>query len=138
MSDSMIQDISNMLHKLARECPGASFKSDFDQERGCMLVSYSIPEGWDDDNIFWDKLFDIKSILKTNYPDNPPLFCQDERLFSLTDNALRIDYGHETICCTYPENYQDFVSDQYPEYEFILEDGMDKFPNGFIEYSLAA
>ena len=92
----------------------------------------------DDDNIFWDKLFDLKRFFNESWPDNYPLFCENERLFNLSDRA-------ETICNDKNRGIESVSSDPCEfsipmscQHNFSLDDDMNEFVGDNFEYSLAA
>lgn len=87
----MMESIKKRLSMLAKSCPGVVFRYEYDEAKERALVSYSLPSIIDDDNIFWDKLFELKRLFNESWPDNHPLFCENERLFNLSDRADTIE-----------------------------------------------
>lgn len=128
----------NQLSMLAKSCPEIVFRFEYDEAKERALVSYSLPSNIDDDNIFWDKLFDLKRFFNESWPDNYPLFCENERLFNLSDRA-------ETICNDKNRGIESVSSDPCEfsipmscQHNFSLDDDMNEFVGDNFEYSLAA
>ena len=118
----MMESIKNQLSILAKSCPEVVFRFEYDEAKERALVSYSLPSNIDDDNIFWDKLFDLKRFFNESWPDNYPLFCENERLFNLSDRADTCEFSIPMSC----------------QHNFSLDDDMNEFVGENFVYSLAA
>ncbi len=86
----MMNTIESQLSDLAKDCRGVEFKFEYDPARERVLISYSIPSSMNDDDVFWDKLLELKQWFNREWTENHPLFCENERLFSLSPNAKLI------------------------------------------------
>lgn len=84
-------DITDFLSLFLEDHPNMNFRIEFDEIRDKFLVSYHFTEGVDDEDLVWDHLSNLHAVLEERFGDNSPLFCEDNRLFKLSDKAVIIN-----------------------------------------------
>ncbi len=90
---AMEQDLVSMLKQLTTEFPWLSARYEYRKSWATFLVSYAPScTMFSDDNIL-NRMMVLEDKLIDKYGDDAPLFCEEERLFSLTSKATLIENG---------------------------------------------
>ncbi|WP_455106780.1 hypothetical protein [Porphyromonas sp.] len=87
------EDLVCMLTQLTTEFPWLSARYEYRDPWATFLVSYAPSNKmFSDDNVLL-RMMELENELIAKYEDDAPLFCEEERLFSLTPGATLIEYG---------------------------------------------
>lgn len=87
------EDLVRMLTQLTTEFPWLSARYEYRDPWATFLVSYAPSDKmFSDDNVLL-RMMELEDELIAKYEDDAPLFCEEERLFSLTSRATLIENG---------------------------------------------
>lgn len=87
------QDLVRMLTQLTTEFPWLSARYEYRDPWATFLVSYAPSNKmFSDDNVLL-RMMELEDELIAKYEDDAPLFCEEERLFSLSSGATLIENG---------------------------------------------
>ena len=87
------EDLVCMLTQLTTEFPWLSARYEYRDPWGTFLVSYAPSKKMFSDNDVLLRMMELEDELIDKYGDDVPLFCEEERLFSLTSRATLIENG---------------------------------------------
>lgn len=87
------QDLVRILKQLTNEYPWLSARYEYRDPWATFLVSYAPSDKMFSDNDVLLRMMELEDELIDKYGDDAPLFCEEERLFSLTSGATLIENG---------------------------------------------
>lgn len=87
------QDLVSMLKQLTTEFPWLSARYEYREPWATFLVSYAPSDKMFSDDDVLLRMMELEDELIAKYEDDAPLFCEEERLFSLTSGATLIENG---------------------------------------------
>lgn len=87
------QDLVRMLKLLTSEYPWLRAHYEYRAPRATFLVSYAPSNKIFSDDEVLLRMMELEDELIDKYGDDAPLFCEEERLFSLTSRATLIENG---------------------------------------------
>ncbi len=87
------QDLVRMLKQLTTEFPWLSARYEYRKSWATFLVSYAPSCTMFSDDSILNRMMVLEDKLIDKYGDDAPLFCEEERLFSLTSGATLIENG---------------------------------------------
>ena len=87
------QDLVRILKQLTNEYPWLSARYEYRDPWATFLVSYAPSDKMFSDNDVLLRMMELEDELIDKYGDDAPLFCEEERLFSLTSRATLIESG---------------------------------------------
>lgn len=86
IENSLIQWFDEMLKKYA----DVSFKYEYNEKRHVYLVSYTVTGDEYQEVSFFQDIMIFEDKMDLLFENDAPLFCEDESLFKLSDNAILI------------------------------------------------
>lgn len=89
----MEEDLVRILKQLTNEYPWLSARYEYRDSWATFLVSYAPSKKMFSDNDVLLRMMELEDELIDKYGDDAPLFCEEERLFSLTSRATLIENG---------------------------------------------
>ena len=90
---AMEQDLVSMRKQLTIEFPWLSARYEYREPWDTFLVSYAPSNMMFGDDDVLGRMMELEDELIDKYGDDAPLFCEEERLFSLTSGATLIEKG---------------------------------------------
>jgi len=104
-----------------------TIKYEYSEERGCYLVSFSPTSEISQDWSFCDEAMDFALKLDEEYGDlDAPLFCNDERLFRLSDKAIVLPSKDNSILMDVINLTSAPVTTTFKELETIKQDSQSE------------
>lgn len=89
--DKIIQDVKFLFGNFINKYPFVEVYCGFkDSNDDCLLVNIKHTNDIKQDNAFWDKLYEIQTLLIVNY-DNDILFTRNEELFKILFNKKKVE-----------------------------------------------
>ena len=110
--------------------PEVKFRYEYSDKYDSYLVTYIIPSELEENDFFWDTLFDLKSKIIFDLGDSAPLFSEQGSLFSPSSSAILI--------APLVAINEDFSTPIGSKYDFPMDDYSNIFLEGFPEYQQAA
>jgi len=129
---AMEQDLVSMLKQLTIEFPWLSTRYEYREPWDTFLVSYAPSNIMFGDDDVLGRMMELEDELIAKYEDDAPLFCEEERLFSLTSKATLIENG-----CVKRDQESIEWSVSSPFYTYSGWDKLD-YQSKEYSYSLAA
>lgn len=129
---AMEQDLVSMLKQLTIEFPWLSARYEYREPWDTFLVSYAPSNIMFGDDDVLGRMMELEDELIAKYEDDAPLFCEEERLFSLTSKATLIENG-----CVKRDQESIEWSVSSPFYTYSGWDKLD-YQSKEYSYSLAA
>lgn len=129
---AMEQDLVSMLKQLTLEFPWLSARYEYREPWDTFLVSYAPSNIMFGDDDVLGRMMELEDELIAKYEDDAPLFCEEERLFSLTSKATLIENG-----CVKRDQESIEWSVSSPFYTYSGWDKLD-YQSKEYSYSLAA
>lgn len=128
IKDRMLSKIGVFL----RSYPEVKFRYEYSDKYAAYLVAYVVPPELEENDSFWDAIFDLKSDIIAGLGEVAPLFSEEGRLFSLSSSAVPIVSPFTMVT-------EDFTAPVSVGYDFVMGDGNDNvFLGGFPEFIYAA
>lgn len=90
---AMEQDLVSMLKQLTIEFPWLSARYEYREPWNTFLVSYASSNMMFGDDDVLGRMMELEDELIAKYEDDAPLFCEEERLFTLSPDAILIKDG---------------------------------------------
>lgn len=87
------QDLVRILKQLTNEYPWLSARYEYRDSWATFLVSYAPSDKMFSDAHALLRMMELEDELIAKYEDDAPLFCEEERLFSLSPGATLIENG---------------------------------------------
>jgi len=73
--------------QMAAQFKGVRFRYEYSEKKGKILVSYYTSARLQSSDEFYRFVIAFEDDMVDTYGDNSPLFCENEELFKLTENA---------------------------------------------------
>lgn len=101
-------DLRKWFKAMIDRFPWLSFKFEFSNRKKRYIVSFSPIEKIEQNEEFCLESLNFSEQMENKYPDNTPLFCDDEDLFKLSENAelisLKVSFSDIIIAKQNNEN----------------------------------
>ncbi|MCQ2232265.1 MAG: hypothetical protein MJZ30_10505 [Paludibacteraceae bacterium] len=132
--DTIKEYLNEKLKELASSFNWLSIKYEFIPKFNTFCVSYNVPNKEKDNEDFYVQAMILEEDINSKFKDKSPLFCENERLFSLSDDAICIN---ETMAKSF--NF-DFSELHFAFNEYKFENESFEFMNNSSDnhYALAA
>lgn len=126
------EDLVRMLTQLTTEFPWLSARYEYRDSWATFLVSYAPSDKMFSDDDVLLRMMELEEELIAKYGDDAPLFCEEERLFSLSPGATLIEKG----CVKRDQESIEWFASRF----FYTYSGWDKsdYQSKEYSYSLAA
>lgn len=85
------KDLISILKQITSEFPDLSARYEYNEDWDTFLVSYNMTNEMISDNLCI-RMMELEDELINKYED-APLFCDNERLFKLSENAIVVKNG---------------------------------------------
>lgn len=105
-----------------------TIRFEYSCDRNCYLVSYYYSKVINDEHPFYSEAINFEDNMNELYHNDAPLFCDEERLFKLSDNAETIGKSFSFVeLPVFLFSYGNIVYDDFAKSEFDNSESKDGY-----------